>query len=431
VETNLQEIIIMLRSMFTAISSLGLHQKFLDVVSDNLANANTTGYKASRVLFQDQFAQLMSPGSGPSGDLGGVNPSQVGLGVRAGAIAPVFNQGVMQSTGRNFDVAINGDGFLMYNQGEERLYSRDGALDLDAAGYMVNSSTGARVQGWLADQTATPPIDTNNPVDSIHISRNGTLARATSNENLGGNLDSNTAVNTNYATDPNGKVITTMSVYDSLGEPQSVTVQFTRTSSNEWRWDITKNGTGTGTVTFDTAGQYSKSTGTGSATAASTVSIPTSSGSTNPLVLQTLDLSKMTMTSGANDVSAVSQDGLPAGTISDVYIAPNTGEIFVFYTNGLKQLTGQLALARFANPSGLLRQGSNLYQVGANTGEPEIGTATTGGRGSINSAYLEASNVDMAQEFTNMILAQRGFQASSRVITTSDEIMQELVNLKR
>jgi flagellar hook protein FlgE len=423
VETNLQEITIMLRSMFTAISSLGLHQKFLDVVSDNLANANTTGYKASRVLFQDQFAQLMSPGSGPSGDLGGVNPSQVGLGVKSGSIAPVFNQGVLQSTGRNFDVAINGDGFLIYNQGEERLYSRDGALDLDAAGYLVNSSTGARVQGWLADQTATPPIDTNNPVDSIRISRNGTLARATSNENLGGNLDSSTATN--------GKVITTMSVYDSLGEPKSVTVEFTRTGDNDWRWDITKNGTGTGTVTFDATGQYKSSTGTGSTTTASTVSIPTSAGATDPLVLQTLDLSKMTMTSGANAVSAVSQDGLPAGTISDVYVAPSTGEIFVFYTNGLKQLTGQLALARFANPSGLLRQGSNLYQVGANTGEPEVGTAGTGGRGSINSAYLEASNVDMAQEFTNMILAQRGFQASSRVITTSDEIMQELVNLKR
>jgi flagellar hook protein FlgE len=421
----------MLRSMFTAISALTLHQDYLDVVADNLANANTTGYKASRMLFQDQFAQIMNPGSGPSGELGGINPIQIGLGVQTGTIAPVFTQGVMQSTNRNFDVAINGDGFLIYNMGTERYYSRDGALDLDANGYLVNSATGGRVQGWTLPPNSTGSINTNLPIDDIQISRNGTLAKGTSSLTMGGNLNS--------ATEDGEDVVTTIAGFDSLGNQQTLTMTYTRAAVNAdgtttWNWaatDADDNDCGTGSVTFDTKGQYLSSTGTGMPTAPSTIVLPNGAGATNPQTLQVADMSKMTMTAGENSIAEVSQDGLPAGSISDVYIAPNSGEIFVFYTNGLKQPVGQLSLARFANPTGLLRHGNNLFQVGANTGEPEIGVAGTGGRGSLNSGYLEASNVDMAQEFTHMILAQRGFQASSRVITTSDEILQELVNLKR
>ncbi len=137
------------------------------------------------------------------------------------------------------------------------------------------------------------------------------------------------------------------------------------------------------------------------------------------------------MLSADTTLSPRSQDGLAAGSVSELYGAPNTGEMYLVYSNGLKQLVGQLALAHFTNPSGLLRAGGNQYKIGLNSGEPQIGTANTGGRGAISSGYLEASNVDMAQEFTNMILAQRSFQASTRVITTSDQILQELVNLKQ
>jgi flagellar hook protein FlgE len=126
-----------------------------------------------------------------------------------------------------------------------------------------------------------------------------------------------------------------------------------------------------------------------------------------------------------------SQDGLASGTVSDVYISPNDGAVSLVYSNGMVEQVGQLALARFTNPNGLVRAEGTAFLAGLNSGDPQIGAALTGGRGSIASGYLEASNVDMAQEFTNMILAQRGFQASSRVITTSDEILQELVNLKR
>lgn len=409
----------MIRSMFTAISSLNLHQSFLDVISDNLANSNTTGFKASRVVFQDQFAQIMSSGAAPLGTSGGINPSQIGLGVKLGYISPSFTQGMMQSTGRSTDLAIQGNGFFIYNKGEEARYSREGSLEIDADGYLVNNSTGMRISGWLLPTGGTGPVDTNQPVGSMQISLDATLARGTTTATLGGNLKSGLA---------NGDSLeTTIAVYDSLGAPHTPTVQFTRTGANIWNWDISSPAaaTGSGTITFGNDGRFVSST----VTVGDPVVIPGSIGATN--VAMTLDLSKITMLSAESSISPRSQDGLAAGSVSDIYGAPNTGEIYLVYSNGLKQLIGQLALAHFTNPSGLLRAGQNMFKVGLNSGEAQVGSANTGGRGAISSGYLEASNVDMAQEFTNMILAQRGFQASTRVITTSDEILQELVNLKR
>lgn len=405
----------MLRSMFTAVSSLNLHQSYLDVVANNLANANTTGYKASRVLFQDQFSQLLSPGAGPTTTLGGINPSLIGLGVQLGYVSPVFTQGMLQSTGRNLDMAVQGDGFFIYDQGSARRYSREGSLTLDSNGFLVNSSTGLRVQGWTAD--ATTGIDPNLPPNNIQITTDRTLARSSSKAVFGGNLDANTAVG--------DTVSTTMGVYDSLGVLQTSKVDFTRTGDSTWKWAaVEPAGTkGDGTVTFDKKGQIS----------ANTVTTPMTilgSAGADPIALN-LDLDNLTMLSMGSSLAVTSQDGLPAGTVSGLFITPNDGSVYLVYSNGVREEVAQMALARFTNPSGLISAGHTTFQQGLNSGEPEIGTANTGGRGTIASGYLEASNVDMAQEFTNMILAQRGFQASSRVITTSDEIMQELVNLKR
>jgi flagellar hook protein FlgE len=404
----------MLRSMFTAISSLNLHQEYLDVVASNLANANTVGYKASRVLFQDQFAQLLSPGSAPTTARGGVNPTQVGLGVQMGYITPNFTQGMMQNTGRNLDLAIQGDGFFIYNNGTERLYSREGSLSFDSSGYLVNTASGLRIQGWMADTSGA--IDTNLPVGDISVATDHTIARATQSAVIDGNLNSDTAVG--------GTISTTMGVYDSLGDLHTVTVNFTRTSATDWSWQIDPaDGAGGGTMTFGADGQM---TGMTTATA---INIPVTGGASN--INMTLDLNDLTMLSTETSAAISSQDGLPPGTVSDIYVTPGDGSIYLIYTNGMRETVGQLAMARFSNPEGLIRSGSSSYEQGLNSGEPEIGVANTGGRGAIACSYLEASNVDMAQEFTNMILAQRGFQASSRVITTSDEILQELVNLKR
>ena len=407
----------MLRSMFTAISSLNLHQSYLDVVANNLANANTTGYKSSRVLFQDQFAQMLSPGAGPTDSLGGTNPTQIGLGVQLGYISPIFTQGMLQSTGRNMDLAMQGDGFFVYGQDADRRYSREGSMTLDSNGYLVNSATGLRVQGWTGSSAAA--IDTNLPADSIQFVTDRTVARATENAVFGGNLSADTA--------PGGTLVTTMGIYNSLGDLRTASVEFTRSTTDplEWNWRIvnTPSATGEGVVNFTASGQYD----TGSVT--TPVSIPGSNGAGS--INADFDLSNLTMLTTASSVAITSQDGLPTGSVSDVYITPNDGSIFLVYSNGMREQVGQLAVARFTNPTGLIRAGHTTFLQGLNSGEAEIGTAASGGRGAIAAGYLEASNVDMAQEFTNMILAQRGFQASSRVITTSDEIMQELVNLKR
>jgi flagellar hook protein FlgE len=412
----------MIRSMFTAISSLNLHQTYLDVIADNLANANTTGYKASRVVFQDQFAQIMSSGAAPSATSGGINPTQIGLGVKLGYVTPTFTQGMMQSTGRSTDLAIQGNGFFIYANANEQLYSREGSLELDADGYLVNNSTGMRIQGWMVADGATA-VDTNSPISDMMIQLDQTLARATSTINMGGNLDSGSANGTN--------VDATFGIYDSLGSLHTVTIRFSRTGDNDWDWSMQDPDllgiTGSGTVTFDDQGHFQTST------MGTPIHIPGSAGAQDIDLTSTADinLDSLTQLAANNSVAISNQDGLEAGSVTDIYGAPNTGELYLVYSNGLKQLVGQLALASFTNPAGLLRAGQNNFKVGLNSGDPAIGSAGNGGRGYIASGYLEASNVDMAQEFTNMILAERGFQASSRVITTSDEILQELVNLKR
>lgn len=429
----------MIRSMFTAISSLNLNQTFLDVISDNLANSNTVGFKSSRVIFQDQFAQVMSSGAAPIGDVGGINPTEVGLGVKLGYISPTFTQGMMQSTGRSTDLAVQGNGFFIYSNGQETTYSREGSLEIDADGYLVNNSTGLRITGWMVGSSSTT-IDTNEPTTTMKISLDATIARETRNASLGGNLDSDLTLAADAVVDdpatpedetaaavPGGSVATTIAVYDSLGDSHTPTITFTRTTNPlVWNWAVSapSGSTGNGTITFSSDGLFTSATGT------DTVVIPGSAGA-NSVALDNLDMSSLTMLSSQTTLAPRSQDGLAAGSVSELYGAPNTGEMYLVYSNGLKQLVGQLALAHFTNPSGLIRAGSNQFKIGLNSGEPQVGTANTGGRGAITSGYLEASNVDMAQEFTNMILAQRSFQASTRVITTSDEVLQELVNLKR
>ena len=424
----------MIRSMFTSISALNMHQKYLDVTANNLANANTNGYKSSRVLFQDQFSQMLAPGSAPTATLGGTNPTQIGLGVRLGYVSANFTQGTLQNTGRNMDLGIQGDGFFVYGQDAGRRYSREGSMSLDADGFLVNSASGLRTQGWQVGANGT--VDTNLPVDDIQIVTDKTVAKATENVYLGGNLSAATA------TDGTGTVSVSMGAYDSLGALQTGSIKFTRTAANPlvWNWAVVDpatglpnpaTGVGAGTITFDVNGQVDTTLAT-NPTITTPVQIPGSAGSANGgQIALNIDFSKLTMLNSASSTTVTSQDGLPSGTVSDVYISPNDGMVSLVYSNGMTEQVGQVAMARFNNSTGLMRAEGTAFTQGLNSGEAQIGAASTGGRGSIATGYLEASNVDMAQEFTNMILAQRGFQASSRVITTSDEILQELVNLKR
>lgn len=406
----------MLRSMFTAVSALNAHQTYLDVIADNLANANTPGFKSNRLIFQDQLAQLMSPESAPSATMGGKNAIQVGMGTQIGSTLGIFTQGMLQATGRTQDISIQGDGFIIYRGQDGLRYSREGSLNLDAAGYLVNSSTGMRVQGWMQPGAGT--IDTNAPVTDIQAFLDHTMARATSTANITGNLNpAETTANL------------TFNVYDSLGAPQTVELAFTKSGANQWTWSVVRptGGTATGTtINFGPDGQPNPAAPTG------TINFTVAGAGSAPLNIN-VDFSSLTMlnTSGRSDIAMTYQDGVMAGRVSDISIENTTGIIYLQFSNGLRQTLGQVALANFNNPTGLIRMGNTTFVPSGNSGAANVGAAATGGRGTITAGYLEASNVDMANEFTNMILAQRGFQAQTRVITTSDEMLQELVNLKR
>jgi flagellar hook protein FlgE len=324
---------------------------------------------------------------------------------------------MLQSTGRDTDLAIQGDGFFIYNRDGTQFYSRDGSLAMDAEGYLVNANTGMRIQGWQAVTSGSSAmVDPGTPIGQIQLPLGSSLSRATTDAALSGNLQSTTT------TGSAGEYNATLGLYDSLGALHSTKVTFTRTGDDTWTWQASgANASGSGALTFDQSGQYLSGSGS--------IAITGTGGAANQTVA--LDLSGLTQLATESDVSITAQDGLGAGNFTGFYVANESGAIYGVYSNGMQQMIGQVALASFVNPGGLSRAGQNIFEVGPNSGNPSIGTAGTGGRGSVVPGNLEASNVDLGQEFTNMILAQRGFQASSRIITTSDEMLQELVNLKR
>jgi len=409
----------MLRSLFTGISGLTNHQTRLDVIGNNIANVNTTGFKAGRVNFSDMMSQTLS-GAGPSqgsGGRGGTNPKQVGLGANLATIDNIHTQGALQSTGNMTDLAIQGDGFFILNDGTQNRYSRDGSFGLDEDGNLVEPSTGLKVQGWTA---VNGVLDTTQPIGDLQIPIAAEMtALATSTATMIGNLDSRLAVGSTYSN--------TFLVYDSLGDSHSVMITYTKTAVNTWDWQASGTGivlgplTNQGQLTFNADGSLNTQSGT--------LSINTTNGSTTPLVV-TPDFSSITQLADDNTVNLFGQDGYAPGTLVSFNIS-SSGVINGVFDNGIIQTLGQIALARFTNNGGLMKEGDNMWVESANSGVAQIGTANSGARGGIQAGSLEMSNVNLAQEFSDMIITQRGFQANSRVITTSDEILQELINLKR
>ncbi len=674
----------MMRSMFSGVSGIRAHQIRMDVIGNNLANVNTSGYKFSRVTFKDMLNQTVRGGTAPAtGGTGGVNPAQVGLGVLIAGIDNIHSQGNLQSTGKDTDMAIQGSGFFVLNNGTTTAYSRDGAFDLNANGVLINPANGYRVQGW---QAANGAVDSSGPVGDITIPIGSRMvAQATSNVYLVGNIDADATIGTQgtitrsdyylqgaatsstlltalfddtatalplslssgssislswnngsahsssytvsasatlsdftswlstqfgsgvtvsvtsngavritnsstnnitslsitvsgnstfnsvfdnigetianggssgtsanmeraatsstslysitnaagtnaglstgdviyisaykggialttlsgvvgtdfstmgelaeyvedvlgitssasgvtidslgrlriagdigdgnaitslniEATDSagttqrtgfnaintftsvqsaNGESATlSMTVYDSLGVEHRVTLILTRTASNTWYWNADcaddyyggRNvSQGMQTIEFLSNGSYSTSTGN--------ISIDLNNGASSPLQI-TPDMSMFTQFSGDSSISLRQQDGYAMGILEKFSIGA-TGDITGIYSNGLTDLIGKIALASFSNPGGLTKEGDNLYKQSMTSGVAQIGEPGAGGRGTINNGVLEMSNVDLAREFTDMIITQRGFQSNSRIISTSDEMLQELVNLKR
>lgn len=413
----------MIQAMYNGVAGLKAHKTQMDVISNNIANINTVGFKSSRVNFSEMLNQTMQGASAPSGGLGGTNPIQIGLGVGVGSVDVNQTQGPLVSTGKSTDVAIDGNGFLILGDGQGKYYTRDGSFAIDGDGNLVSSSSGLKVLGWTADP-ATGALDATSSISSASGIKlpigQLSVARQTSSISLGGTLNSETTTGDSSSV--------SFDIYDSLGATHPLTVTFTKTANaGEWTWEASStdagSSVGSGTISFDTSGKCLNNS------ADITVNLASAGGAASTINIG-LSFRSMTQLSGESTTKLLSQDGLPLGVLSDFTVA-NDGTISGTFDNGMTQTLGKLALAQFSNPAGLSKAGNNVLVETGNSGLPQIGCAASGSFGSITSGYLESSNVDLSTEFANMIVAQRGFQANSRIITTSDELLQELVQLKR
>ncbi len=412
----------MMRSLFSAVSGLRTHQMRMDVIGNNVANVNTPGFKSSRVTFQEVFSQTLRGASSPSDadgtSGGGTNPMQVGLGVATASIDTNHMSGNLQPTSKMTDVAIEGQGFFVVRSGSSVAYTRVGAFDTDGDGILVDTE-GRKVLGWVKDASGSLPVDKSpDQMGPIRIAIGSNMpASATDIMNWEKNLDSEA---------PEGTVRTVpVTVFDSQGRTHAVTFAFTKTDEvNCWTWEASGKSTlgitGGGSLTFGPNGNLIASDGNTACLEPDGVL---------PLEI-TLDFSEVTQVSGPSTIGVSVVTGCPTGTLES-FSFDSQGVISGFYSNGETQVLGQLAIANFANPGGLLRQGKNIFIQSNNSGTPSVGVAGTSGRGTIAPSALEMSNVDLAEEFTQMIITQRGFQANSRIITVADELLQELVNLKR
>ncbi|SDN59059.1 flagellar hook protein FlgE [Klenkia soli] len=417
----------MLRSMFSAISGLRAHQTKMDTVANNIANVNTVGYKSTNTVFETTLTQVLRDGKSPDSITGGANPAQIGLGVKLAAITTNFGQGKTQNTDRALDFMIQGDGFFVTKDGNQQLYTRAGSFSFDGTGNLTTAD-GAVLQGWMAD--AQGQVNTGGPLRDLQVAYGATKQpKATDGTTIAGNLASGTATG--------GTKSFQQDMYDAQGTKHTVTFTYTKVAAaaaappapavpdNAWDMAMSEGATNYGTqrVVFGADGKVST---VGGAAATSATFNPTWVGA-DPVVA---DLSNLSQFATGAEVNATVQTGYASGSLNSFALA-NDGTIIGVYSNGQRQAIGQLALATFNNPSGLVNMGNTSYAIGDNSGNALIGTAGTGSLGSLSSGALEMSNVDLSEEFTGLIIAQRGFQANSRVISASDELLQDLVNLKR
>ena len=408
----------MLRSLFSGISGLRAHQQMMDVTGNNIANVNTTGYKSSQTVFQDTLSQMVNAAGAPQNGQGGTNPAQVGLGVRTASINANFSQGAAQTTGKSGDMMIQGDGFFVVKSGGESLYTRAGSFTFDANGSLTTPN-GQIVQGWSADVDGD--VNTAGAPGNIKLPIGISLApEKTESFTLTGNLSFEAPINTAPAGDPptpgSSKIIPIL-VITNTGASTTMNVTMTKTAVDTWT--VSTPG-GSETLTF----QNGKAVDAGGLPVTS-LNLLDADGNTFAV-----DITDITQYSGNTEARVSASDGSAAGVLSS-YTVSNTGQIVGVFSNGMKQTLGQLALANFNNVNGLEKIGDSMFRSTVNSGLAQVGPAGSAGLGLITSGALEMSNVDLAQEFTNLVIAQRGFQANSRIITTSDEILQELVNLKR
>lgn len=392
----------MLRSMYSAISGLRNHQTKLDVIGNNISNVNTHGFKKSRTIFKDLISQNISNASGVTESRGGTNPKQVGLGATIAAIDTIHSTGSLQSTARTLDLAIKGDGYFQVADSVPGLngftdikYTRAGNFYLDKNGYLVNMD-GKYLVGYEATTYLTGASD--QFLDADGVAKANPTNRLTVNEGKIYNGTTPVVITLSGANPPSGELqinLSTNELYfvDANGKQYTLVngTQVKDESNNILTINTVTGLAGTGTTSLNNLinnfqGYTSELTGY------KPIRIPTTAQS-----------------------MSIGQDGI----------------INFVDKNGALMVAGKIQLAKFSNTGGLEKVGSNYYQESSNSGAPLRGFPTEDGIGSIESGFLEMSNVDLSEEFTEMIVAQRGFQANARIITTSEEILEELINIKR
>ncbi len=463
----------MMRSLYSGVSGLQNHQTRLDVIGNNVANVNTTGFKKGRVNFQDMISQQLSGAAKPTTDVGGVNPKEVGLGMTVASIDTIFTQGNLQSTGVSTDIAIQGNGFFILKNGEETFYSRAGNFGLDVDGRLVNPANGLRVQGYMAEELNGEMIvnPAGNTEDLVIPVGSKDPAKATQNVNFACNLNKNTPEIIDGATDADiakGTWATEFKVYDSFGNEHMLNVSFTKVvgTANQWEANVLINpddegaaqtrvgiGTTDGTdntfiVTFDNNGTLLAATDsagnasaeTGNVVMQASFNVPDSTPDAAGAPLRqtfNIDLGEIgsqintiTQSASQSTTKAFYQDGYTLGYLDNFKI-DNSGVITGVYSNGTNRVIGQVAMASFTNQGGLEKAGDNTYVQSNNSGLANVNVAGIAGKGSLLSGALEMSNVDLTEQFTDMIVTQRGFQASSKTIQTADTLLDTILTLKR
>jgi flagellar hook protein FlgE len=441
-------------TLYVGASGLDASSKELSVVGDNIANSGTVGFKAARTVFADAMAQQLIGASG-----------QVGLGVTTLTVQKLFSQGGFTTTGLATDVAIQGNGMFVLkgNHGGEEgtFYTRNGQLVIDKNGYLT-SLEGLRVQGLQADATGTV---TSGLLGDLQVGNASAPAKATDSITIRGNLDQTAEAMTWDPTTPktSSNFTTSMTVYDSLGKAIQLDIYFSKNDaantqtgdSGDWTYHVMTDGANlafggdgstpavagtatevaTGTLRFDTQGRLISNDTTladgfypkdalGPQRLA--FNFGTGTGATEP----GSGLDGLTQYAATSAVSFVTQAGSSSGSLSSISIGQD-GTITGGFTNGQTRTLGQLIIANFKAPDQLGRVGSTLYAEKPASGAPTLGTPATADRGSITAGTLEQSNVDISSEFIRMIAAQRNFQANSKTLTTADQLLAELMNLKR
>lgn len=425
-----------LSSMYTGVTGIQANGEALGIISDNIANANTVGFKTSRAEFADVVAKSLK------GVLGG---NQIGRGTKLNGVTQVFSQGSITQTDKATDVAISGDGFFVVDGAEGRGFTRNGSFNFNKDGELVNID-GAIVKGFRAEEDGK--ISTK--LDSIKLERTIIDAKKTENVDIAMNLDIRGDISPAGfdPTKPNetSNYSTGVTVYDSAGNAHNLTMYFSKTADNTWNWYAAAKGEevvggekgkpmigASGTLNFSIDGKLQNQVINQNSFSFTKGAQPDQAINFkfgDDIQNGGTGLKGSTQYGSNSDIYKHTQDGYTAGTIGGMSFNDD-GVLAAFYTNGVTKNLAQVAIAKFENNEGLLKAGNNMFRESRNSGMANIGAPNNGGRGKVFSKSIESSTTDIASEFVNLIQMQRAFQANARTLSSSDELMQEVLNMKR